>query len=301
MKMIAPITVTDAVMASSNVPEADYPTWASGTTYALGARVILTSTHSIYESVQAGNVGKNPATDTSSTWWIRVGSTNRWRAFDARTGQKVSQSGTIDYSLTLPSICTAVALVGLSAGSVRVRVSDAGGTLIYDQTRQLVDRTDIVSFFTYFTYAPVYSERVVFEDLPGYVGYTLRITISAGVGTAEVGEIVAGKAFEFGTTLVDTEISFEDMSVRDRDAFNNVFIVERDAYDVITFRFAIAVGGEDRMRRAIRDHRAKPAFFYADAALVQRGLAVYGLAKPLRIPLQSAGVSIATLETEELS
>ncbi|RHZ91155.1 hypothetical protein D1114_21020 [Cereibacter sphaeroides] len=301
MKMIAPITVTDAVMASSNVPETDCPAWAAGTTYALGARVILTATHAIYESVQAGNTGHNPATDTTSTWWIRVGSTNRWRAFDNRTGQKTTRSGTIDYQLTLPSICTAVALVGLSAGSVRVRISDAGGTLIFDQTRQLVDRTDVASFFSYFTYAPVYSERAVFEGLPGYVGYTLRVTINAGVGTAEVGEIVAGKMFEFGTTLVDTEISFEDMSVRERDDFGSVFIVQRDAYDTITFRFAIPAGGEERVRRAVRDTRARPAFFYADVELVGRGLAVYGLAKPLRIPLQSAGTSIATLETEELS
>ncbi|MGP3699917.1 hypothetical protein, partial [Rhodobacter sp. NSM] len=281
--------------------ETDHPAWAAGTTYALGARVILTSTHSIYESVQAGNTGHNPAADTAAAWWIRVGSTNRWKAFDNRTGQSVSQSGTIDYSLTLPSICTAVALVGLSAGSVRVRVSDAGGALIHDQTRQLVDRTDIASFFTYFTYSPTYIERCVFEDLPGYVGYTLRITIDAGVGTAEVGEIVPGKLFEFGTTLVDTEISYEDMSVRERDDFGSVFIVQRDAYDVITFRFAIPTGGEERVRRAVRDQRAKPGFYYADADLVGRGLAVYGLAKPLRIPLQAAGASIATLETEELS
>ncbi|MGP3699187.1 hypothetical protein [Rhodobacter sp. NSM] len=301
MKMIAPITVTDAVMASSNVPETDYPAWSSGTTYALGARAVLASTHAIYESVQAGNTGHNPATDTASAWWIRVGSTNRWRAFDSRTGQKVSKDGTIEYALTLPSICTAVALIGLSAGSVWVCVEDAGGTLIYNQTRQLVDRTDIVSFFTYFTYSPEYVERIVFEDLPGYVGYTLRITIDAGVGTAEVGEIVPGKMFEFGTTLVDTEISYEDMSVRDRDEWGSVYIVERDSYDVVTFRVAVAVGGEERFRRAIRDQRAKPAFYYADADLVQRGLAVYGLAKPLRIPLQAAGASIATLETEELS
>ncbi|GGO26647.1 hypothetical protein GCM10010991_07510 [Gemmobacter aquaticus] len=300
MKMIAPITVTDAVMASSNVTENDYPVWASGTTYALGARVIMTSTHSIYESVQASNTNHDPSADTTSTWWVRVGATNRWRAFDQRTGQSTTRAGTIDVSLTLPSICTAVALVGLSAGSVRVRVSDAGAVQIYDQTIQLVDRSPITSFFTYFTYAPEYSERVVFEDIPGYTGYTLRITIDAGVGTAEVGEIVVGKNSLFGRTIADTEIGFEDMSVRERDAWGSVFIVERDAYDTVTFKFAIPVGGEDQVRRAIREIRAKPAFFYADASLMNRGLAVYGLAKPLRIPLNSGGVSFATLETEEL-
>lgn len=301
MKMIAPIVVTDATMASSTVPETDYAAWASGTTYALGQRVIVVATHSVYESVQASNTNHNPTTDTTSTWWIRVGATNRWRAFDQRTGQATTRADSIEYQITLPSICTAVALVGLKAGSVRVRIIN-GGSTIHDETRELTDDSGISSWFTYFTYAPEYSERAVFENLPGYAGSTLRINIIATGGTAQVGEIIPGKLIQFGTTLVDTEISFEDMSIRERDDFGNVFIVERAAYDVITFRFAIPVGGEDRVRRAIRDTRAKPAFFYSDATLATgSGLAVFGLARPLRIPLQSAGVSVATLETEELS
>lgn len=300
MKMIVPFAVTDGVMAYANIPENDYAGWSSATTYALGARVILTSTHSIYESVQGGNINHDPATDTASAWWVRVGSTNRWRAFDGKTGQVATRSGSIIYELTIPSLCTAVGIIGLSAGSVRVIVKN-GATVVYDQTRALVDDTDIVSFFTYFTYSPEYAERAVFEDLPGYVGYTLRVEIDGGAGTAAVGEIVAGKLLEFGQPLADTEIGFEDTSIKERDAWGNVAIVERPAYDTVTFRFSIPVGGEERVRRAVSNQRAKPAFYYTGATQLSRGTAVYGLAKPLRIPLAGAGVSIASLEAEELN
>ena len=45
MKLIRPTTLTDAMLTSSTAPENDYAVWASGTAYAVGSRVILTSTH----------------------------------------------------------------------------------------------------------------------------------------------------------------------------------------------------------------------------------------------------------------
>ena len=45
MKLIRPTALTDAMLTSSTAPENDYAVWASGTAYAVGSRVILTSTH----------------------------------------------------------------------------------------------------------------------------------------------------------------------------------------------------------------------------------------------------------------
>ena len=44
MQLIKPVTVTDTVLVSSNVPENDYAEWAVGTTYDTGDRVIVLST-----------------------------------------------------------------------------------------------------------------------------------------------------------------------------------------------------------------------------------------------------------------
>lgn len=53
MKLIRPTALTDAMLTSSTAPENDYAAWATSTAYAVGARVILTSTHRKYEALAA--------------------------------------------------------------------------------------------------------------------------------------------------------------------------------------------------------------------------------------------------------
>jgi hypothetical protein len=54
MKFIRPIVIQDATLVSSNVPEADHPTYSPITSYLLGEYVIVVSTnvHKIYKSLQ---------------------------------------------------------------------------------------------------------------------------------------------------------------------------------------------------------------------------------------------------------
>ena len=66
--VVSPLTITDAMLTTSNVAETDYSAWSSGATYALDDRVILTSTHKVYQSLQAGNTNKDPL--TQPLWWI---------------------------------------------------------------------------------------------------------------------------------------------------------------------------------------------------------------------------------------
>jgi len=299
MNMIKPIRLTDAMLQSSTVPENDHDAWSVGTTYALGARVIVVATHAVYESATEGNVGNDP-TAVANTAWIKIGATNRWRAFDQKTGQTTSRANTIVFTITLPSVCTGVAFIGLDARSVTVQARD-GQTVVYNNTQQLVDPTPINNFFSYFTYKPEFKNVAVFENVAAYTGYTLVLTVEATGGNAEVGEITFGRVENLGVTTVGTEISFEDLSIIDRDDFNNVEIIERGYFGEVNFTFTIPVGGEGRVRKLISDNRASPALFYASSTINGRGTTIFGLAKPIRIPLEGAGVSFATLEVEELS
>ena len=116
MKFINPVAITDAMLISSTRAENDYTTWASGTTYALAARVISTTTHRIYESVQAGNLNHNPITD-SGTWWIDVGPTSRWAMFDQTVGTVTEQASPLTVVLA-PGAITALALLVLEGADV---------------------------------------------------------------------------------------------------------------------------------------------------------------------------------------
>jgi hypothetical protein len=71
--LIRPITVTDAKLVSSSVPEAMVPEFSAAATYAAGdVRGVTSGTaQDVYQSLQAGNVGHAPA--NSPTWWKLLG------------------------------------------------------------------------------------------------------------------------------------------------------------------------------------------------------------------------------------
>lgn len=123
MRVIAPLQVTDAMIVSTNVPETDYPAWSAVTAYAVGARVIKTATHRQYECITA-NTGVDPATDSTSTHWLDIGATNRWKAFDRLISDPVVRAGGMTYVLQPGRLTDAVALFGLNAATVRIEVSD---------------------------------------------------------------------------------------------------------------------------------------------------------------------------------
>ena len=65
MRIIRPTVVTPSMLTACNVAETEYPTWAGGTTYAAGDRVIYL--HVIYESLAGSNwVGSGMASLTIS-------------------------------------------------------------------------------------------------------------------------------------------------------------------------------------------------------------------------------------------
>ncbi|NHZ94548.1 hypothetical protein [Massilia sp. CCM 8734] len=72
-RMIRPVAITDVRLLSSTVPEAMEAEYASGTAYALGAKIGVTAgtAQLVYQSLQAGNTGHAPA--SSPTWWKPLG------------------------------------------------------------------------------------------------------------------------------------------------------------------------------------------------------------------------------------
>jgi len=149
--MIVPIDVDDTVLVASNIAETDYATWNSGTNYGLADRVIVVATHSIYESAQAGNLNHDPTTDDpiDPVWWVRVGATNKWRAFDDVIQDQAVKTGGITYELDVASRADGIALFNLDASSVTVQVSDPLVSRV-----NLIDATDQI-------------ENPYWTDIPG--------------------------------------------------------------------------------------------------------------------------------------
>lgn len=125
MDIIKPVTVSNSVLTSSNVTEDDYSVWSSSTTYADGANVIVVgTTHKVYESLVNSNLNNDPTTD-DGTNWLELGATNRWKAFDQKIADQVSNTDTIEYQFNdANSNITSLSMFGLSGTSCNVTVTD---------------------------------------------------------------------------------------------------------------------------------------------------------------------------------
>lgn len=307
MRVIQPVKVTDAILADSNVPEDDHAEWSVSTAYGVGDRVIVISTHSVYEAVTAttGDDPSNPANVFSeanpSGAWVRVGATNRWKAFDERLNDQVTQAETITYTLAIPQFSDGISFFNLAALSVDIVVRDASNDVVFEYTSAVVDTDDITDWFTFFTWEPSFQTEALVLGLPAFASHSIEIVIDNGDAMAAVGQIVFGRVGVLGTTMAGTEIGIQDFSTKERDTFGNVMLVQRAFAQKVTFKFHMPTGDERRVQRIVADLRATPTVYFSSETGLDRGTLIYGFYPDFSIPLNSAGISFATLEIEGLA
>lgn len=296
MRIVEPIAVTEAMLIASNVPETDAAAWNAGTAYTIGATVMRA--HAVYEAV-TGSTGQDPLLDAASTYWLRLGATNRWKAFDRLISDQVTKAGDITYELQPNILADAVAFFGLEASSIRVKVTDPVEGVIYDLTRTIIDSTKIHDGWSYCFEPVTYDSQEIFTGVPIYTGVTLDITVTSA-GTTRVGQIVIGRDQYLGETLVDTAIGLQDFSRKDRDDFGNAIIVERAYAQLTAFRFSFPSEDARRLRGILARVRATPAVYYAGDDTSQFGTTIYGFFRDFSIPL-TTNVSFGSLEVEGLT
>lgn len=294
MKVIRPVTITDATLISSTVPEADYPAWAGGTTYAIGDRVI--KGHKVWEGLQASNTGHDPETDTSVTpWWLEVSSTNRWKMFD----QQVNSATTATTSMTVviaPGAVNALGLVELVGDHVRVQVSD-GATVIYDQT-QAIDDTPIEDWLDYFyePYDP--AAALIFDDLPQYLSGTITVTVT-GTGTVACGGLVVGAVYDVGTVLSPASAGIIDFSKKDTNVYGVTKVVRRAFSKRASLKFMFDKPRARRLQALFADLRATPCLWIGeDDTQTYAPLAVYGFWRDFQIEIEYHQKSFCSMELE---
>lgn len=269
LRLLQPATITDAALVSSNVPETDYPAWASGATYALGARVIKAATHRIYESAVAGNVGNDPVAADGK--WLDIGPTNRWALFDRALGSTTTAASPIAVTVSASPI-NAVALLDLVGTSVRVQANG------YDRTQA------------------VGAGAMTFLDLPAG---TKRVTVTlTGSGAVSVGTLLVGKLVGLGVTEAAPTAGITDYSRKDVDDFGAVTIVERAWAKRMTAKGLISTAAIDSVFSRIAAVRATPSLWIGQDGY--DSLTIYGFFKTFEIEAGDT-VSKLSLSIEGLS
>jgi hypothetical protein len=305
MQLIKPVTVTDSILTATNITENDYAVWNSGTSYVVGDRVISTVTHRIYEAL-INNTNVDPTgTATDPATWLDIGATNRWKAFDQKISDPVTNLNLIEYTLSDPSSnVTAVALFGLSGISANVTVTDTtvgGDGEVYNQTISLLDNRNIVDWYTYFFEEQPQREEAQFLNIPPYLGSDVEITITSATGdTTELGQIVIGLLSDLGATTYGTSISIEDYSRKEVDAFGNFIVVERDFAKLADFDIQFETKNARKIQRTLAGYRAIP-IVYLGSEDTSYGTTVYGFYRRFDLTLEGPSLSFGAIEVEGLT
>jgi hypothetical protein len=246
------------------------------------------------------NLGNDPTTD-DGTNWLEISATNRWKAFDQKISDPVTNLNSIQYVLSDPnSNITSVALFGLKGVTANVTVAD-GATEVYNQDISLTDNRNIVDWYTYFFEEQVQKEQAQWLDIPPYLGSTVTITVTEASGeTAQLGQLVLGFLSDLGVTNYGTSISIEDFSRKETDDFGNFVVVERAFAQLADFDIQFETGNARKIQRTLAGFRATP-IVYIGSEDTSYGTTIYGFYRRFDLTLEGPSLSFGAIEVEGLT
>ena len=232
MKVLKSLVITDTNLTSSTVAETDYAAWLVGTTYALGARVIVLSSHKIYQSLQAGNLGNDPLLDTQNDpdnlpiWWVEVSATNRWKPFDGLRNNVAIDAAPMTYVITPDVVTDGLALLNVDAQDIDVVVT-FGAVEVYNENFPLVSRvvTDWYEFF----FKPFQQKRNIYIDgLPPLIGAEISVTLNRDAAAdVSLGILAVGNSLYIGEAVYGATSDVRSFSRTEPNEFGNTYLVRR--------------------------------------------------------------------------
>lgn len=271
LTIIKPITVTDSILTDSNVPETDYAQWAGSTTYALGDRVIVLSTHKVYESLQSGNTNKDPTSLANSAWWVEVSPTNRWKAFDTVNSTQTVQATSVYYELTPATVINAIGLLNLDAAAVNIVITDPVAGEVYNQDFNLLGEIPESTWYSYFFAEIDARDSLVVTGIPAFKDAVIEVTITSG-STVSVGVIVLGKETRIGSVVSSgARLGIQDYSRKETNDFGDTILVQRAFAKRMDFSVLVDNAKLDAAYRYIAEIRATPVIWQ-----INGGGAIFG-------------------------
>lgn len=281
----------------TNVPEDDAPVWVAGT-YERGYRVI--SNHHVYE-VLAESTTDAPADGVAKAvpTWLDLGVTNPWRAFDEKIGTVTANAEAIRFSIRADQPVNAIAFFGVDAGSIRVTVTDPALGRVFEREATPVSTDGIDNWYQYL-FAPIeLVEDFVVLDVPAGTYGTIDISLDKPGGEAKLGALVLGQTASLGVALYGTSIRLRDFSRKERDAFGNFIIQERDFSKVAEFDVAVDTANISAVQRTVAQYRAKPVVWIGEAAY--ESTIIYGFCTDFGVSISGPTISDATFSVEGLN
>lgn len=308
--VIPPLEITDSILVvgsppATNVPENDYPEWdgtsSPATVYNTGDRVILTSTHRIYESLQDNNTNKDPTTET--LWWVEVGPTNRWAVFDTSVSTQTAQSTNITYTLEPGIAVNSLAILNLTdADEINITLtSPSAGSpgIVYTQTIDLGLVSLFSDWYNWFFGIKQRPSQYINTNFPAYVDGIIEIEILGGADLA-VGVIAIGQQQRFGRGIrLGARVGIQDYSRKETSEFGETILVQRAFAKKANFDLFIDKPEVDTLQNYLTTLRATPALWIGSTEY--ESTTVFGFYKNFDILLNYPEHADCELEIEGLT
>lgn len=301
MKVLSPVTITDAMLVSSTIAETDYAAWSSGTTYAAAARVISTTTHRIYESVVGSNLNKDPTVAANiGPWWINVGPTNRWSVFDSSVSTASTATTTMSWVFK-PGRVDSIAFLGITGTTLTVSQKDAtGGTTVYSSSTTL-DGTLLSDWYMYFFEPFTVRDTVTLTNkLLPYTAGEITVTL-AGTGTVRLGCIAVGTLYTVGDTQYGATAGIIDYSTKTTDTYGNTVITKRAFSKRMEARMQLTSAQFAKTHALLSSLRSTPVVWLGtDDTTTYAPLVIFGYYKDFSMEIAYPTYSVCSLQVEGL-
>lgn len=280
LAVLVPIDIATPMLTSSTVAEDEYSTWASGTTYALNAFCISTTTHRVYQSLVASNTGHDP-TDINNqagatAYWLDYGPTKRWAMFDGEVSTQTVAPSPLTVVLQA-GVVTDAYWAGLEAEILTLTVKDApGGNVIFTQTYRL-EGSAPADYYDYFfePFKPL--TDLLVNSITPYGNAEVTMTLSSSSGTVKCGLMAVGSVKTLGQTQYGAKAKPKSYSYIKTDDFGNTKIVRRKKATDMTATAWLAVSEANTVVSTIQDLLDVPAVWIGSSLPEHAGLRCFGL------------------------
>lgn len=296
MKVVKPTALTAAMLVSTTAAETT-TAWNPATAYAVGDRVLRTSTQRINSRLVAGTTATAPESDTAN--WVDVGPSNTWAMFDAQISTQTVANNSLSVVLK-PGYANSLCLFGLVGNTVTVTVRDGlAGPVVYSTSKTL-DGTIITDWYQYFFEPSVQLPSLVLTDLPPYGNAHITVTVT-GVGDVKCGVLLVGTFYELGDAEYGATSGITDYSRKDTDAFGVTTFVQRPYSDRLTFNLVFSRAQLTKVKQVLASVRATPCVWIGADVDGLEVLNAFGFYRDFSIVVAYPLQALCSLEIEGLT
>lgn len=263
----------------------DPPEWLSGFSYAVNEIASDYTDKGVYLRTAAGSGTTRPGLDPTN--WKLVRPTSRYALFDLVNVTAASVGPTTGLSMVVtPGVAfNRVAVFGVVALFVQVRVQTSAGVTVYDQTIGTDQR------------------RQALWQLPSTYSSTHKILIDFSPITGvpiSVGSLVFGLAVSYGTDAQHgTRLGIVDYSVKSTNEFGDSVLIKRAYARRMDAQIQISSSSTDIFIQRLADLRATPVVWVFSTAYTST--VILGIYKDFEVTLAFPDTNYCTLQIEGLT